>query len=235
MSIELALTLRKAVLTGEAEQVRELTERLLGAAVPPEALLDEGLIPAMSEAGELFEKHTFFLPDLLLAARAMKESLALLRPLLAQRDVEPRGRAIIGTVAGDLHDIGKNIVAAMLEGGGFEVIDLGYDVAPSTFVDAVREMNPEIVALSALLTTSVPVMKTIILELERAGLRGDVKVLVGGAPLTAANAAEMGADAYAPTAPGAVQAALRLLAGEKDSPATTPRKEAVLNPRRRPR
>jgi methylmalonyl-CoA mutase cobalamin-binding domain/chain len=231
MSLDLVVELQTAVLGGEAEQSRKLTERLLGDAVSPEQLLDEALIPAMSEAGQRFETQEFFLPDLLLAARAMKEALGLLRPLLADRDFEPAGRVVIGTVAGDLHDIGKNIVAAMLEGGGFHVLDLGYDVAPNTFADAVREHEPDIVALSALLTTSVPVMQTIVTELQREGLRDRVRVLAGGAPLTEAGAAALGADAYAPTGPGAVQVALQLLAGELDPPSPPPVERSACDPR----
>ena len=236
-----------AVIDGDAKQARALTERALSADVAPEHVLDTGLIPAMAEAGRRFEAREFFLPNLLLAARAMKEALALLQPLLAERDVEPVGRVVIGTVAGDLHDIGKNIVAAMLEGGGYAVIDLGYDVAPATFVAAVRDSEPDIVALSALLTTSVPVMKSVVTELENTGLRDQVKVLVGGAPLTEASAAEIGADAYAPTAPAAVQTVLQLCSGEDVplvrtgasnaqagsaiSPASTPTKESVRDQR----
>jgi len=231
MSRELALALRGAVLSGEAAQVRDLTERLLAAGVSPEELLDDGLIPAMTRAGEQFERQIFFLPDLLLAARAMKEALVLLRPLLAERDVESRGRVVIGTVAGDLHDIGKNIVGAMLEGAGFTVVDLGYDVAASKFVEAVRDYDPDVVALSALLTTSVPVMRQVVADLESAGFRDSVRVLVGGAPLTHTNAAEIGADAYAPTAPAAVQAALRLLSSEKVVSDTTSHKESAPDPR----
>lgn len=223
--------MRTAVLNGEAEQARDLTEQSLAAGASPEQLLDEGLIPAMTEAGQRFEAREFFLPNLLLAARAMKQSLALLQPLLAERDIEPIGRVVLGTVQGDLHDIGKNIVSAMLEGGGFKIVDLGYDVAPAAFVDAVREHDPDVLALSALLTTSMPVMKAVVTELEKSGLRDKVWVLVGGAPLTAARAVEIGADAYSPTAPAAVQMLLGLLSSDGTLPASAPIEESSPNPR----
>ncbi len=154
--------LGQAVLEGDAEGAKERTEFALASGENPEGLLDTELIPAMAEAGRRFEEHEFFLPNLLLAARAMKESLAILQPLLAASDREPVGRVVIGTVAGDLHDIGKNIVAAMMEGGGFEIVDLGYDVAPSTFSEAVREHQQDLVSLSALLSTSVPGLKLVV-------------------------------------------------------------------------
>jgi methylmalonyl-CoA mutase cobalamin-binding domain/chain len=168
----------------------------------------------MDVAGTKFEAREFFLPDLLLAARAMQEALALLTPLLAARDVPPVGRVVIGTAAGDLHDIGKNIVAAVLEGGGFAVHDLGYDVTPQEFATAAREHNADIVAVSALLTTTMPVMKDVVVELEREGLRDRVIVLVGGAPLSEEFAAKVGADSYAPTAAAAVRVARQLMGGD---------------------
>jgi len=201
-----------AALRGNAERARELTERALADGVPPEQLLDDGLIPAMAEAGRRFDDQRFFLPELMLAARATKQALALIRPLLAERDVPPVGRVVIGTVEGDLHDIGKNIVAAMLEGGGFAVYDLGIDVSPGAFAAAAIEHDADIIGLSALLTTTMPVMRQVVGELAKSGARDRVKVLVGGAPLTAAYAAEIGADAYAATAAQAVGAAQRLLA-----------------------
>ncbi len=203
--------LSEAVLGGYAKRAKELTERTLASGVPPEQALDHGLIPAMAEAGRRFEDQIFFLPELMLAARAMKEALALIKPLLAEREVPPLGRVVIGTVAGDLHDIGKNIVSAMLEGGGFEVHDLGIDVTPAAFASAARECDADIVGLSALLTTTMPMMREVVDELARTGLSGKVKVLVGGAPLTEAYASEIGADAYAPTAAHAVAVAQKLL------------------------
>jgi len=204
--------LTRVVLEGDAIQAGALTNTLLAAGTAPEQILDECLVPAMDEAGKRFDAQEYFLPDLLLSARAMKASLEILRPLLSQSDVEPTGRVVIGTVSGDLHDIGKNIVAAMLEGGGFSVDDWGYDVKPSAFVDAVVSIKPDIVALSALLTTSVSSMRSVVEQLEREGVRDQTKVLVGGAPLDDESAAAIGADAYAPTGPAAVTVARALLA-----------------------
>jgi methylmalonyl-CoA mutase cobalamin-binding domain/chain len=227
-----AADLGAAVLAGDAGRARELTERALDSGVAPEQVLDAGLVPAMAEAGRRFEDQRFFLPELMLTARAMKGALELIRPLLAERDVPPVGRVVIGTVAGDLHDIGKNIVAAMLEGGGFAVHDLGIDVTPAAFAAAVREQDADIVGLSALLTTTMPVMREVVNELIHAGVRDRVKVLVGGAPLTDAYAAEIGADAYASTAAGAVGVAQRLLAGESARPSleATPRDSGEVAP-----
>jgi len=202
------------VLHGDAERARDLTEHALAAGRLPEDILSTDLVPAMDTAGARFEAREFFLPDLMLAARAMKEALGLLTPLLAERDVSPVGRVVIGTVAGDLHDIGKNIVAAMLEGGGFAVRDLGYDVQPAAFVAAACEYRADLVGVSALLTTSMAGMEAVVKEIEHAGLRGAVKVLVGGAPVTREYAATIGADAYAATAAAAVRTARALLAGE---------------------
>jgi methylmalonyl-CoA mutase cobalamin-binding domain/chain len=220
VSEENAGNLSAAVLAGEAEHARELTERALAAGMQPEDLLAQELIPAMDVAGTRFETSEFFLPDLLLAARAMQESLALLTPLLAARDVPPVGRVVIGTAAGDLHDIGKNIVAAVLEGGGFIVHDLGYDVSPEAFARAAREHEADIVAVSALLTTTMPRMEEVLAALEREGVRDRVKVLVGGAPLSDAFAAKIGADGYGPTAAAAVRLAKALLAGDVRKPSS---------------
>jgi methylmalonyl-CoA mutase cobalamin-binding domain/chain len=224
--------LGRSVLHGEVEHARDLTAATLESGTPPERVLSQHLIPAMDLAGSRFESREFFLPDLLLAARAMHASLSLLTPLLARREVQPVGKVVIGTVAGDLHDIGKNIVAAMLEGGGFAVHDLGYDVAPAAFADAARQHSADIVALSALLTTSRPVMQSVITTLESAGLRDSVAVLVGGAPLTAALAQEIGADAYAPTGSAAVRVARRLLAGRGPTRRSTSASDLVAAPAR---
>jgi 5-methyltetrahydrofolate--homocysteine methyltransferase len=157
--------------------------------------------------GKRFECEEYFVPELLLSARAMKGALELLRPLLAEKGAEPTGRVVIGTVKGDLHDIGKNLVASLLEGGGFEVTDLGADVPPEKFVDAVQERNANVVCLSALLTVTMPAMRTTIEALKKAGLRDRVKVLVGGAPVTPQFAKEIGADGYGENASVAVNLA----------------------------
>jgi methanogenic corrinoid protein MtbC1 len=164
----------------------------------------------MDEVGRRYECEDFFVPELLLAARAMKGSLQLLRPLLAAAGAEPAGRIIIGTVQGDIHDIGKNIVSAMLEGAGYQVIDLGANVPPQRFVDAVRTQKAGLVCLSALLTVTMPAMKTTLEALSGAGIRGRVKVLIGGAPVTQRFADEIGADGYGENAAAAVSLARRL-------------------------
>ena len=201
--------LSEAVLRGDAKAARAITEQALANGVEPLKLVNEFMVPAMDEVGRRFECSEYFVPELLLSARAMKASLELVRPLLAQSGVEPVGRVVIGTVKGDLHDIGKNLVAAMLEGGGFEVIDLGVNVTPEKFIEAVKSRNAHIVAMSALLTTTMPSMKTTIDAFTQAGLRDKVKILVGGAPLTQRFADEIGADGYSESAPGAVALAKR--------------------------
>jgi 5-methyltetrahydrofolate--homocysteine methyltransferase len=193
-----------AILTGNAATAKTVTEAALKEGVAPLALVQDVMMPAMNEVGKKFEANEFFVPELLLAARAMKASLELIRPLLAASGIEAAGKIVIGTVKGDLHDIGKNLVAAMLEGGGYEVIDLGVNVDPAKFVRAVKEKRAGIVALSALLTTTMPAMKTTIDAIKTAGLRGSVKIMVGGAPVTESYAKEIGADGYSQNAAGAV-------------------------------
>jgi methanogenic corrinoid protein MtbC1 len=170
------------------------------------------MVPAMDEVGRRFECEDYFVPELLLAGRAMKAALALIQPLLASSGAQPAGRVVIGTVKGDLHDIGKNIVASMLEGGGFEITDLGADVAPEKFVDAVRAKRANLVCLSALLTVTMPSMRTTIEALTAAGLRGQAKIMVGGAPVTQRFADEIGADGYGENAAVAVALARKLAA-----------------------
>lgn len=167
-------------------------------------LISDSMVPAMDEVGRLFEAEEYFVPELLLAGRAMKSAMEILRPLLSAAGQKLSTRIVIGTVKGDLHDIGKNIVASMLEGGGFEVIDLGADVAPEKFVAAVEERKPQVVCMSALLTVTMPSMRTTIDALKNAGLRERVKVLIGGAPVTKEYAREIGADGYSDNASGAV-------------------------------
>ena len=202
--------LHDAILTGDAKNAKAATETALAAGFDPMTLVQDTMMPAMDEVGRKFECNEYFVPELLLSARAMKAALELIRPLLAAGGVEPVGRVAIGTVKGDLHDIGKNLVAAMLEGGGYEIIDLGVNVDPAKFVAAVKEKNARIVALSALLTTTMPAMKTTIDALKQAGVRDQVKVMIGGAPVSEAYAKEIGADGYSRSAAGAVAAAREL-------------------------
>ena len=199
------------LVAGNAKLVRSITEAQLAQGVDPNVLLNEQMIPAMREIGKRFETGDCYVPELLMSARAMKGALELIRPLLAERGTEPVGRVVIGTVLGDLHDIGKNLVASMLEGGGFEVIDLGVDVTPETFVDAVREHNVGIVAMSALLTTTMGSMKTAVAAIRSSGVRQDVKIMIGGAPITRQFADEIGADGYSDNASGAVALARKFL------------------------
>jgi len=203
--------LYESIINGDAKKARELTQQALNHRVDPQQIVKEYLIPAMDEVGRRFECNEYFVPELLIAARAMKGSLELINPILASRGDKPAGRVIIGTVKGDLHDIGKNLVASMLEGAGFEVIDLGVDVAPEVFVSSVKEREPNFVALSALLTTTMPSMKQTIDALQESGLREKVKILVGGAPVSQRYADEIGADGYSDSASGAVGIARRLI------------------------
>jgi 5-methyltetrahydrofolate--homocysteine methyltransferase len=203
--------LSEAVISGDAKTARAITEKALADGMDPLALVNEHMVPAMSEVGRRYECNEYFVPELLISARAMKASLELIRPLLIASGREPVGRVAIGTVKGDLHDIGKNLVAAMLEGGGFEVIDLGVNVSPDQFVTAVKEKNAQVVAMSALLTTTMPSMKTTIEALRTAGVRDKVKVLIGGAPITQRYADEIGADGFSENAPGAVNLARKAL------------------------
>ncbi len=197
---------------GQDKEVARLIQESLDKGITPEEILSGGLIAGMDEVGRDFKAGDLFVPEVLVAARAMHAGMDVLRPLLAESGVPSAGKYVIGTVQGDLHDIGKNLVKMMLEGAGFETIDLGIDVRLDAFVDAVREHQPNLLGMSALLTTTMVQMKTIIEALEEAGLRDSVKVMVGGAPVTAAFAEQIGADAYAPDAASAVDIA-RSLAG----------------------
>ena len=195
---------------GEDEQVAQLVQKALDEGMTPHQVLNDGLIAGMDVVGRDFKAGDLFVPEVLIAARAMQAGMDVLRPLLAQSDMPTVGKYVIGTVQGDLHDIGKNLVKMMLEGAGFEVVDLGVDVDPGAFIEAVREHQPRIVGMSALLTTTMVNMKATIEALEDAGVRDSVKVMIGGAPVTAAFAEEIGADAYAPDAPTAVEIARKL-------------------------
>ncbi|MEN6451454.1 MAG: corrinoid protein [Thermoguttaceae bacterium] len=200
-----------AILTGNAKKAEEVTKAALAAKVDPSELVRKYMIPAMDEVGKRFECNEYFVPELLISARAMKTSLEIITPLLAAAGAEPVGRVVIGTVQGDLHDIGKNLVASMLEGGGFQVVDLGVDVPPERFVEAAKEKDGTIVALSALLTTTMSMMKNVIEALEKAGLRNRTKVMIGGAPITQQYADEIGADGYSDNASAAVALARKLV------------------------
>ena len=197
---------------GEDEVVAELVQKALDQGIEPGEILQGGLIAGMDEVGVDFKAGDLFVPEVLIAARAMHAGMAILRPLLAESDTLSAGKYIIGTAKGDLHDIGKNLVKMMLEGAGFETVDLGTDVGPADFVAAVQEHRPQLVGMSALLTTTMVKMKATIEALEEAGLRDSVKIMIGGAPVTAAFAKEIGADAYAPDAATAVDVARELTA-----------------------
>lgn len=194
----------EAIVKGDANTSRTITAQALAEAIDPLELVNEYLVPAMDEVGRRFQCNDYFVPELLIAARAMKAALELIRPHLVARGDKPIGRVAIGTVKGDLHDIGKNLVASLLEGGGFEVIDLGVNVSPEKFIETVRDKNATIIAMSALLTTTMPAMRTTIQALKEAGVRDQVKVLIGGAPITQKYAEEIGADGYSENAVGAV-------------------------------
>lgn len=204
-------TLKQALIEGDDKTVAELTQRALDEGHPAEAVLNEALISGMEKVGELFEQGEYFVPELLLAARAMQGAMEVLRPLLAASDYQPMGKVVMGTVQGDLHDIGKKLVAMMLEGSGFEVIDLGTDVPPQRFVEAVEESGAQLVGLSALLTTTIPAMEATVGALREAELPTQVRVMVGGAPVTSALAEDIRADGYAPDASSAVALARRLV------------------------
>jgi 5-methyltetrahydrofolate--homocysteine methyltransferase len=200
----------EGVINGNQKVVSEGVQAALDEEVAPGTILFDYMIPAMSEVGERFERNEFFVPEMLIAARAMQGGLALLKPRLADSGVEPIGKVAIGTVKGDLHDIGKNLVSMMMEGAGFEVMDLGVDASPDAFVGAARD-GANVIAMSALLTTTMPSMKTTVDALVEAGLRDRVKVLIGGAPVTQAYADQIGADGYAPDASSAARKAKSLL------------------------
>ena len=203
--------LKTAVIEGKMAQVKTLTQQALDQGKTAQEILDQALIPAMDTVGEKFTCHEFYIPEMLIAARAMQAGVAILKTRLAEAAVKARGRVVLGTVKGDLHDIGKNLVGMMLQGSGFEVIDLGADVAPQRFVEAVQTNAPDFVMMSALLTTTMLSMRDTVEALKAAGLRNRVKVAVGGAPVTQRFCDEVGADFYAPSATGAVTKAKELL------------------------
>jgi 5-methyltetrahydrofolate--homocysteine methyltransferase len=203
--------LTAAVEKGNRKEAIRLTNLLIEAGMPPMDIVETGLVPAMSNVGEKFKNNEIFVPEMLIAARAMKEAMAIIQPLLTAAGIKPKYTAIIGTVQGDLHDIGKNLVAMMLKGANFNVIDIGTNVPPEKFVAAAKEHEAQLVGLSALLTTTMPAMKTTVEAFRTAGLN-TVKIMIGGAPITQEFADEIGADGYSPDAASAVDLANKMVA-----------------------
>jgi 5-methyltetrahydrofolate--homocysteine methyltransferase len=200
-----------AVIEGQSALVQEKVNAALAAGVDATVILNDGMISAMAEVGQLFQEGECFVPEMLIAARAMQTGMALIKPSLQEAGAKSAGKIVIGTVKGDLHDIGKNLVAMMLEGAGFEIVDLGTDVAPEKFIAVVRENDPQIVAMSALLTTTMLAMETTLTALKDAGVREQVKVMIGGAPITQSYAHQIGADGFSPDASRAVAVAKSLI------------------------
>lgn len=203
----------RAVIEGRVEEVERLTREALKAGKTAKEILDEGLVRGMDYVGIQFKKGDLFIPEVLLSARVMQASLSILKPEFAEGRVKMRGKVVLGTVKGDLHDIGKNLVGMMLEGAGFEVYDLGIDVAPEAFIEAVKEKKPDIVGMSALLTTTMGMMQNTISGLVEAGIREEVKIMVGGAPVTEEFAQQIGADGYGNDAMAAVDLAREFVNG----------------------
>ncbi len=210
VNMDLSL-IKQRLVEGDAQGTANAAREALAKKVPPDTILREALIPGMEEVGDLFARNEYFVPELLLSARAMHTALDVLRPLLVGSGYQPAGKVVMGTVQGDLHDIGKKLVAMMLEGGGFEVIDLGTNVAPERFLEVARVGGARLVGLSALLTTTLPAMEETVRAIRQAELSGQVRVMVGGAPVTDAFARQIGADGYAPDASAAVALARRLM------------------------
>jgi methylmalonyl-CoA mutase cobalamin-binding domain/chain len=213
---EILQSLYDETLVGNAPAVKDLTNEGLGIGMQPETMLFDALIPSLEEVGARFERGDFFVPEMLIAGRAMSGALEILRPLLAETGAETVGTFVMGTVKGDVHDIGKNLVNIMLEGAGFHVIDLGVQVPPEKFVEAINEYHPDIVGFSAFLTTTMPMFKANINALEKAGIRDKVVVMVGGAPVTQEYADAVGADAYAADASQTVKKAKVLVRQHRD-------------------
>ncbi len=205
--------LKQLVATGKTAEAGMQVEALLAGGVDPEAIVKEALIPAMDEVGNLVQAGDYHIPDMLVAAKAMGACMTIIKPYLAGSAMKPVGKVVIGTVQGDLHDIGKNLVVTIFEGSGLEVVNLGSDVAPEKFVQAIQEEKPDFVGLSALLTTTMLSMKETIEAIEKAGLRNQVKVMIGGAPVTREFAEQIGADFYAPDATAGREYTRTILAG----------------------
>jgi 5-methyltetrahydrofolate--homocysteine methyltransferase len=205
--------LQSALERGDAPTVEKLTKEAVDAGVGAKEILDGALIAGMQNIGELFKNNEIYVPEVLIAARAMTTAMGVLEPLLAEAGVKPVGTIAMGTVRGDLHDIGKNLVAMMMRGNGFKVVDLGIDVTPEQFIEAAKQGDIDLIGMSALLTTTMPSMKATIEGLQKEGLLGKVKVMIGGAPVTQRYADEIGADGYAPDAGSAVDRAKSLMGG----------------------
>ena len=200
----------EALIRGDRDTVADLVQKALDEGVDAEAVLNEGLVAGMDVVGRKFRNNEFYVPEVLIAARAMNAGMELLEPILAEAGAKPAGVVVLGTVKGDLHDIGKNLVAMMLKGGGFKVVDAGIDVAPERFVELAQQNDAQLIGLSALLTTTMTQMPNVVEALKEAGL--DIKVMIGGAPITQEYADEIGADGYAPDAASAVDLARQLIA-----------------------
>ena len=213
---EIIKALYDQTLMGNAPAVLELTEQALGMGIGPDSILFDALIPSLEEVGARFERGDYFVPEMLIAGKAMSGALNVLRPLLAETGAESIGTYVMGTVKGDVHDIGKNLVNIMLEGAGFTVIDLGVQTPPEKFIAAIQEHKPDIVGMSAFLTTTMPMFKVNIHEITKAGLRDEVIIMVGGAPVTQEYADAVGADGYAADASTAVRLAKTLIKRRRD-------------------
>ena len=213
MSRELPAKIREAVIAMEPDLARELTQQALAANLLPMDILRQGLIAGLEVVGVKFKNDEIFLPEVMISAKAFQDAFNLLEPRLKAGNYKPRGRILIGTVKGDMHDIGKNIVAVLLKGNGYEILDAGADVPVARFLQLAREFKPDVIGLSALLTTTMPVMKQVIEELKKAGLRGQVKVIIGGAPLTKEYAQQIGADGYGEDAQAGVMLVKEWLPG----------------------
>lgn len=205
----------RSVMAGQATETKNCTQELLVAGMSADEILQEGLLMAMAEVSRLFKENIIYIPDVLMASRAMHAAMQVLKPILSESGSAGLGRVVIGTVAGDLHDIGKNLVVMMMRGKGLEVVDLGIDITPETFVEAVREYRPQILGMSALLTTTMSGMNATVQALVRAGLRDQVRVVVGGGPVTGDYCSIIGADGYAPDAWAASELAVRYVHGRK--------------------
>lgn len=204
-------SLFRAIVEGDRQQAIALTTQAVEEAIDPAAIMNDCLVPAIQEVGRLFLADEYFLPEMMISGDAMNAALAVLRPFIARGDITPRGKVVLGTVEGDLHDLGKNIVKMMLEGGGFQVIDAGIDVPAARFVALARDEKPDVIGMSALLTTTVTAMRDVINSLKEAGLRDQVKVIIGGGPVTSQYAQAIGADGYARDAPEALPLVNRLV------------------------